>query len=488
MRPRAFKATLLLSALAAACKGGDGIGPGSNGLRMVGTNLTDTVMARPAQGLIVELRDDDGGVLANTTVRFDVVPTTIPGRTFEVTMLVAPEASQTFNTFAAVTTNERGRAIVVLRFGTIAGTAKIAVSVPDLGKSDTARYTVLPGNATGVSFTTRDTVVRPGATYPIGAAGKDRFGNRRPNDVISFTAGPSVASVDAAGVVTAGAVGRGYVVATIGAAKDTARFSVVPVGQLLVTSVQSGAPVIATVDLDGSNYQVMASVTGSEFYPKWNRQGTKVLFQWTRTDGSHLYVVTPGGAPQRLLDASAGFALETFGRFAADGNSVYCTGRPAVGAAYALNLYRVTLGTNAPEYVGPGTPGLDFEYHPGPSPDDTRVIFSTGSTMKLLDPATHQVVRDYATNGAMPHFSPDGTRIAYISPQGALMVMNPDGSGKRNVSTGRFYVGTEGFDWSPDSRWLVIRGPGGLELFNVQSGELLPLTYSSALYQPAFHP
>ena len=491
MSAHLFKATLLLGCLlAAACRGGDGAtGPlGNSGVRIVGgINLTDTITARPPQGLVVEVRDDNGVPLANTVVRFEAVRSTVPGRTFEPTILVAPQTSQLFNTFAAVPTNERGRAVVVLQFGTVAGPAKLVVTVPDLGTRDTVRYEVLAGNAARIAFTARDTVVRSGATYSLGASSADRFGNRRPNDNITFTAGPSVAAVDAAGVVTAGDVGLGFVVATTAMTKDTARLTVVPVGSLVVASARTGSPVVATMDLDGTNYQVIATVSGTEVYPKWNRQGTKILFQWGESGAAHLYVVSPGGAPQRLLDASAGIGSDAYGRFSADGNTVYFSGRAASAPGYALNLFRVRQGESSVEYLGPGTPGQDYGYSPDPSPDEARVVFSSGRTLELMDLASGQLT-DYGTSGAMPHFSPDGRLIAYIAAEGPLMVMNPDGSGKRSVSAGHTYQGSAGFDWSPDGRWLIIRGNSGLELINVQSGQLLALPYSAALYQPAFHP
>jgi Tol biopolymer transport system component len=64
-------------------------------------------------------------------------------------------------------------------------------------------------------------------------------------------------------------------------------------------------------------------------------------------------------------------------------------------------------------------------------------------------------------------------------------VVNADGTGAREL------VATHGYDpaippsWSADGNWILIRGPSRLELVRVATGEIIPLSYSSNLYQPA---
>ena len=474
--------------LTVACKDGPTEPPENHGgpLTIVaGADATDTVMAKLTQGLIVEVRDARGALLPNAVVRFQAVPSTVPGRTFEPAILVAPATSAFYSSFASISADSRGRAVAVIRLGSVAGPAKVAVSVPELGLEDTAHYTVLPGSAARIAFTTRDTTVRSGVSYSLGASSADVFGNKRTGDSISFTAGPSVAAVDATGKVTAGEPGRGYVLAITGVAKDTARLSVVPNASIVVVSTRSGNPTIATMDLDGANYREIASVSGSEFYPTWDRQGTKILFQWSNTDGLHLHTVVPGSAPQRLIDASAGIAYDAYARYASDG-SVFFTGRTTSAPSWAYNVFRARSNGTV-DFIGPGTAGQDYSSYPDPSPDVARILYVAG-TIKLLNLTSGQVT-DLGANGSLPHFSPDGTRIAYISSSYSLMVMNADGSGQRQLTPQYSYYGSNaGFDWSPDGKWIIIRGGGTLELINVQSGQLLGLSYSGAMYQPAFHP
>jgi hypothetical protein len=68
------KHLLLISAIFVALSCGDSSGPvgGHPGMTLVsGYNLTDTITAKPAQALVVEVRDANGAIVPNgTVVRF----------------------------------------------------------------------------------------------------------------------------------------------------------------------------------------------------------------------------------------------------------------------------------------------------------------------------------------------------------------------------------------------------------------------------------
>jgi Tol biopolymer transport system component len=63
---------------------------------------------------------------------------------------------------------------------------------------------------------------------------------------------------------------------------------------------------------------------------------------------------------------------------------------------------------------------------------------------------------DLGVKGSWPEFSPDGTKIAYLGPEG-LCVTNADGSGKNVLSDeGHYLTGlVQGFAFTPDSRGVV---------------------------------
>jgi Tol biopolymer transport system component len=90
--------------------------------------------------------------------------------------------------------------------------------------------------------------------------------------------------------------------------------------------------------------------------------------------------------------------------------------------------------------------------------------------------------------GFAPRYSPDGARLLFLNGYKALCVVNADGSGFRELVTSHPYDPANPPSWSSDGQWILIRGPSQLELVRVATGEIIPLTYSGGLFQPAVKP
>jgi hypothetical protein len=168
-RHLALAATLVL-ALSGCGGGGEGsTGPAATGLRIVaGASISDTVLARPVQALIVEVHPPSGSS-AGLVVRFQSLPSSDSTRRYEPAIAMSNLASPNFSLFASDTTNSAGRASAMVQLGTVAGEARILVTCPELGLSDTAKFTVLPGQASRVVVRNRDTTLVAGASYTINA-------------------------------------------------------------------------------------------------------------------------------------------------------------------------------------------------------------------------------------------------------------------------------------------------------------------------------
>ena len=70
-----------------------------------------------------------------------------------------------------------------------------------------------------------------------------------------------------------------------------------------------------------------------------------------------------------------------------------------------------------------------------------------------------------------------------------MVLVNPDGSNSRVISApGRKYGA--GLDWSPDGRWIVVRSAEQpmVVLIRVDTGETLPLPFSTLIEEPAWKP
>jgi hypothetical protein len=458
----------------AACSSGDGTGPPENRpvppvLRIVaGANVTDTVESRPLQALVVEVRDSTGGPLRGAVVRFDAL---LEGR--RAVVFVAPLTSANYLPFAADSTDASGRAHVLLAFGTLAGPARVAIHVPALGLTDTARFTVTPGAAAKIVFSTRDTLLTVGKRFSPNASITDRFNNPRPGS-LSYRSLSIACSVDSTGQITGLASGRCAVEVRADADADTARASFVPDGTMVVFLPESGTGrgEVATVSFDGSNLRRLTTVLQAfQVFPAGTRGGSSVVYR----EADRLMVVEASVTRELLMPGGGGPSWAGFARFSRDSAWVYFAGNDAI--------HRVRRdGSGYERIMLPGGSG-SFATTPDPSPDGTRVAFNGGSfirihTLGATSPAIH------AGEGAMPRWSPRGDRIAFFS-AGRIAVVDADGRNRRDLTTGFTYYDNAGLDWTADGSWIVARGAHTIDLIEVATGQVIPLLYSSNALQPS---
>jgi Tol biopolymer transport system component len=154
---------------------------------------------------------------------------------------------------------------------------------------------------------------------------------------------------------------------------------------------------------------------------------------------------------------------------------------------------------------------VDFyqrDVSPDPSPDGTRVAYSTdrvNATMPVIRVLTlaTRAVSSIDVPGVTPRWSPDGSRIAYVTTKpswgylddrrvmrspGFLSLMNPDGTQQQIIPTGT-KTWAPHFDWSADGKYIIAVSNAGLvELVEVATGRTIPLAFSRGFYLPAWKP
>jgi hypothetical protein len=452
---------------------------------VAGSGATDTILTKLTQALVVEVRGNDGEPLAGQVVRFTSLPSTSPYG--YAGALVAAVTTNQYGYFLADSTDANGRAAAVVQLGIVAGPAKILVEVPDLGLQDTARYTVLPGAAASVLIINRDTAVTAGTQYSISASASDRYGNKRPNDPITFTSRSAVATVDAAGKVIAVQEGRGTILVQTGTYTDSAQVSVVPLHELVVWCDCGGK--LVSVNTDGTQSQVLTTSIEHSLFPQWSPDGQKVLI-YERDPGYNAYISTVDMTGTRTIITGPNDSLSaaSYGRYTRDGSWIYFTA--AAKSDYGFLTYRVKPDGTQLERVGP-----DFANGGSLRPDvsldgKTEIFQSASGTLGSMDIATH-TVKSYGVSGLFPRYSPDGTQIAYLASGQSgslqLFVMNADGSNSRQLTAAQVsYQDLSGVDWSPDGKWLLASTYNGLELVRVSDGQRLPLRVPG--FQAAFKP
>ena len=483
MRPRIWLIGTILAG--ASCHDSSGPG-GSSGprLRLIsGYDLNDTVTARPATPLIVEVRDSSGALARQgTVVRFTGVPTA----TFGPEMFVESLTSTTFTNFATGETDASGRAAILVMFGVAAGPARIAISAPTIGIQDTARYTVAPGRPARITLAPADTALYVGHTFTIRGGIVDRFGNVRP-DPVTYTGPAFGVSVSTAtvGLVTASAVGRYSVTGTAGSAMESIAVSVVPQGTMVAVRDGSSGSRIISVGLDGSGLRDLTGVADGGIGPKprWI-PGTNTII-YSHYDGTYQVLRTvdqAGNVATLIANPPSTMTHQAEPSPSASAPVLYFSAYDSRCSTFVYCLHRSNIDGSAPELLGGLIAPNEVTWRPAASPNGSKVAFVTsGAVVKVFDYAT-KTTSAWSVPGQNPSWAPDGSRIAYSALGAAeLRVINPDGSNQRAITSGpRRYDGGP-ISWSGDSKWLLARSDfGTVDLIEVATGTVVPLPFTSA--------
>ncbi len=239
-----------------------------------------------------------------------------------------------------------------------------------------------------------------------------------------------------------------------------------------------------TVAADGSQSAQDAAVRvlddpPVDWSPIWSADGRSLLFASTRGGTMNLWRIAvdpatgrPNGTPLPMTvpSSSAGFLSAS-----ADGRRLAYQDRnvrntihrapfdPVLGAIAGASR-TVPLGTIEPyETVALSPDGADLVFDDAGFPQRLFLVDAKG----LLRQLTEGPHRD--RQGA---FSPGGEWIAFQTDRwsGKLALIRPDGSGLRELATGRT---TSSFYpvWTPDGRWLACSSTEGAFLLPVEDGK-----------------
>jgi hypothetical protein len=494
---------VLAFGLLSSC-GGDGPtkpAPGEPGIHFVaGAASSDTVGALFAQALVVEVRRSDGSPAAGEVVRLESAftgPDVWPGPVYDLE--VASPASNLFVPIFADTTDAKGRLTVLVKLGTVAGKARLAVSVPALGMQDTARYTVLPGAAVGIRIFPRDTALAMGGTAELRASVIDRFLNTRSDEIRVTPRGQAV--VLSGTEVTAQSFGRARLDVRSGTMEDSVFVSVVPQGTLAgFTDIESTGQAVAlyTMETDGHLLQkVRETVVGpgyaGDMPATWTARGTQLVYHdnnWDHSKQLYLLDLTTGDN-RRFLPVQDQMQMEEWPYASSGGEWVYFTGGTYSRAA----LYRAHQDGTGLQKLTPDD--MPNESQGTPSPDGKRLAYVLADggfgSLAIMDLETGKR-RSLGISGASPRWSPAGNEIAFIawggssgSDSGVLAAVGPDGSNIRTItrSAATYYPL---FDYSPDGKYIAaVSRQGVLTIIDVQSGIEVPVVLP-ALERPIIAP
>ena len=281
----------------------------------------------------------------------------------------------------------------------------------------------------------------------------------------------------------------------------------------IVRGQDFGVDEMWVVNADGTNPQQLIAPGDGVFdyyWAVWSPDSSRVLFVhnnggiWAgNTDGTKQQLTTRGGRPRfspdgaRVLysDSAESWVLGALWVMDADGTNQR---RLASGAedpiAWSPDSSKITYNDGSDRVWvvnadGTGLLQLVFAKCEGwhwPA-NSTKVLYSTARSEDRSAPLEFSVVDTDGTNrrqvidfGGSPSLSPDGAKIAYRGPQGALWVVDADGANRKRLTTTRsvWVVNSDGTDrqqvtsngwlpqWSPDGTRLAFADSDGYRVLN----------------------
>ena len=495
-------AVVMTAIVVASGCGGDGTTEPGGGTQppntrfkvIAGGGTTDTVDARPVQALTVEIRDSTLRIATGRAVRFEALPSDAPGSPYYApspSLLVSPLDGSSFTLLATDVTDSFGRAKALVAFGTVAGTARVRVVVPELGTADTVSYTVKPGAPVRIIIGVRDTTVQPGASYALRSSLADRHSNPTPGETPTYAASAGITSVSSTGQVTAGsAIARSRILLTWRTLTDSAHVSVMPRLPLVANHGLPGGRAVALVNTDGSGVSDLVTTFNSSLAPHSVPATTSIVYY--RADPEYnatVWIIAPGTPARALVSPANGFSSAAWPAWSPDGAWVYFTG--VRSNTSARSLWRIRPDGSGLDSLGVYDRTSRWE-RVTISPDGATAAVAGDGGVKLVNVATKSF-RVLPGGCETPRYSPDGRQFACLVNE-QLAVMNVDGTGVRMIpSTDPFtafnrYEEYAGVDWSPDGNWLIAQNSArGVQLVKVSDGSVIPLqALTGSFIQAAF--
>jgi TolB protein len=253
------------------------------------------------------------------------------------------------------------------------------------------------------------------------------------------------------------------------------------------------------IDSDGANNRP-ATLGGTALSPSWHPSGTRVVFADLNDDGSQIVEANLVTGDLREFSATPR-GLNLTPVYTPDGRSVvYAHARDAGADLVITNLNEGARARRISSLE------LYDRSSPSFSPDGRKLAFISprswqgtrmtpqvftmnldGSEEKQLTPSV-KGVRSYRTS---PDWSPDGQRVAYMQQNGDMQVWMID---VRTQSMKRLTTRAENEDpsWAPDNRHIAIASTRGgtkeIWVMDVESGRMRQLTKANGARLPSWSP
>ncbi|MBV9959356.1 MAG: PD40 domain-containing protein [Acidobacteria bacterium] len=246
---------------------------------------------------------------------------------------------------------------------------------------------------------------------------------------------------------------------------------------------------VFTMNEDGSGVTQLTT-PGSDQFPVFSPDGTKIAFFTTRDGNLSLYVMDASGLNQRKL----GTVTQTFSppRWSPDGTQILFDGV----VAHDAEIYVVNADGSGVQR--PLSLNTAQDFYPVWSPDGSKIVFLSqraGPVYEIFVMDSDGNNQTQLTNtplagNVFPAWSPDGSKIAFLSSRDGnyeIYVMNPDGSNQTRLTDN-----TEtdwNIKWSPDGSKIAHERGTSVYVMNADGSGQTKLTVDNANdWQPVWSP
>ncbi|HMI98235.1 MAG TPA: hypothetical protein VK488_00200 [Gaiellaceae bacterium] len=191
-------------------------------------------------------------------------------------------------------------------------------------------------------------------------------------------------------------------------------------------------------------------------HPQWSPDGQRIAFLRSSSVEEAIYTVAvAGGEAQRVVDVRSYPGPAPV--LSPDWTKVaFWDGGP---------LKVKNLDGSEPHLIAAS--GFSFSW----APDSQRLAYAGAAEIFVVN--ADGTGSTSLGPGGLPAWSPNGRQLAFISPEGALSVMNSDGTSRRVVYSGD--VAARGPSWSPDGNRLAFLVGDSLTVINLDGTQLRTL-------------
>jgi Tol biopolymer transport system component len=243
-------------------------------------------------------------------------------------------------------------------------------------------------------------------------------------------------------------------------------------GKLLYTLQTTGNYDIWTIGADGSGNVPIITSTANDQGGSWSPDGTKIVFRSDRTGAGDIYIADADGGNQLPLTTDP--AKESHPSFSPDGKKIAFTRADPDDEIWVMNAngsdaHRLTDNTVADA-------GPDW------SPDGTRIAYFSSNVIHVMNADgtnQHELVPGGSSVG--PQWSSDARRVLFQRNDGPSSgshpyVVNSDGTGLVNV--GLMAPTSQAPSWSPDGTrivFLTAEGSSDIWIMNTDGSGAAPI-------------